>query len=161
MPRGVLAAYVVAVGSRMLKQWLHLLCACCFFAPLGRLWTPLGTRLAFEWVPKSAISRKKVPARSGSRKIYNYDRKLLRRGQAHKKVLARLKFLSWSEGCFSDVRGPLGPQIPKDLKNKFVRNCSHFLDFIFRFFVEICRTISLKHVPIYRKIHRIRIRYSK
>ena len=46
-------------------------------------------------------------------------------------------------------------------KNPRYVNCSHFWE-NFRFLgVEKCRKISLKYVPLYRKIHRIRIRYSK
>ena len=68
-----------------------------------------------------------------------------------------------SEGCFSYLRGPFRTKDPR------YENCSHFCDLFrfggieqFRFLgVDKCRNISLKYVPIYRKLHRIRIRHSK
>ena len=42
-------------------------------------------------------------------------------------------------------------------ENSSCENCSHF----WNIFEIKCSNISLKYVPIYSKIHRIRIRYSK
>ena len=48
----------------------------------------------------------------------------------------------------------------KSQKQRSYGNCSHFWE-VFDQFVEKCWNISSKYDPIYSKIHRIRIRYSK
>ena len=62
--------------------------------------------------------------------------------------------------------GPIQDHLgPKILDTKIVHTSGKMFDVggrnISSLDVEGCRTISLKYIPIYRKIHIIRIRYSK